>query len=461
MRALVRKLYHALFGLQFRTTVLLSLVVLAATGVTSATYLRISSRLALTQKKLHAGDLAKALASAGADAVEKRDREALLAIAEGIVPGSEVSYLLFTDVSGEILAGHQQGAGHITHLLLNNSRQVSVEPINHPQISSEGSGGAKIDLVYPVQSTTTVVGDDMLRPTVGYVRLGVSLASSEQRLAEMVHIVIGLTIGITLLMVPIGYEVVRNLVGPLNRLTEATRAFARGELDARVHLKRRDEIGELGGAFNAMADELTVSHNKLVMLNAELENRVAQRTRALERANRRFREMASRDSLTGLFNRRRFNDLLVQLFAESNRYRTELTCMMLDLDNFKRVNDSLGHQTGDELLRMTADVIQQCVRESDVVVRFGGDEFIVLLPQTTPAEARASAERILAQFRDELAHRFPAAGVASLSIGLASRQEDRPVEAMALVQLADEALYLAKAGGKNRITVLQPVANEG
>jgi diguanylate cyclase (GGDEF)-like protein len=168
--------------------------------------------------------------------------------------------------------------------------------------------------------------------------------------------------------------------------------------------------------------------------------------------------MAARDSLTGLYNRRHFNDLCAQLFAEAARYQTDLTCMMIDLDNFKRVNDTLGHQTGDDLLRLTAEIIRGSIRESDVAVRYGGDEFAVLLPRTSPTEARASAERILARFREDIADKLPEASIASLSIGLVSREQDQPASVVELVNLADEALYLAKAGGKNRITVARPPA---
>ena len=460
MRTLLRQLYLGLFGLQFRTTVLLTLVVLAATGLTGATYLRISSRLALTQTKKHARDIARALAAGAAGAVESGDRVALLAIAAGTVPGSELCYLLFTDVTGEILASHQQGAGNVTHLMLEDSRRVSVEPIDRPQLSFHGEAGPRIDVVYPVQPpiTDAFLNQDAPPPTVGYVRLGLSLEASKLRLAALVRSAVGLAVGITLLMVPVGYELVRNVVGPLGKIGDAARTLAEGRLDTRVHTKRRDEIGQLTMTFNMMADKLACSHNKLVELNAELEDRVTKRTMALEEANARLREMAARDALTGLYNRRHFNDLLGQLFAESTRYHSDLTLMMLDLDNFKRVNDTLGHQTGDKLLRMTADVILQCIRESDVAVRYGGDEFIVLWPQTSPEEARASAERILARFRKELIKEIPEANIASLSIGVASRRADEPAEPMHLVQLADEALYLAKAGGKNRITVLQPVA---
>lgn len=191
--------------------------------------------------------------------------------------------------------------------------------------------------------------------------------------------------------------------------------------------------------------------------NQRLERELRLRNVQLERVNAELRRMATHDSLTGLYNRRHFADLLSRLFAEAGRYGTDLTCMMIDVDNFKRVNDTLGHHAGDQLLQLLASVIRASVRESDVPVRFGGDEFVVLLPRTAPDDARASAKRILAGFRETLARQMPAATVASLSIGLASRDDDRPPAAEALIRLADEALYLAKAGGKDRIMVVRPL----
>jgi diguanylate cyclase (GGDEF)-like protein len=225
-------------------------------------------------------------------------------------------------------------------------------------------------------------------------------------------------------------------------------------------MPRRDEFGKLGRAFNSMADEVAFSQNQLLKLNAELEDRVLQRTNDLELANDRLREMAVRDSLTGLYNRRHLGELLERLSAEATRYETDLTCMMVDLDNFKRVNDSLGHHTGDLLLQLAARVVLASIRESDVAIRYGGDEFVVLLPRTSPGEARASAERVLTNFRTDLMRELPEANITSLSIGLASREHDQPSDVMELVNLADEALYLAKAGGKNRITILRPAAAE-
>lgn len=448
--------YRGLFGLQFRTTVLLAGIVLAATGLIGATYLRLSTQLIVDHAETNARDLARALAVASAAAVEAEDHESLRQVAEESVKSGHLAYVIFADTTGRMLASFQRETGSIRDFLLDGADRVSVEPINRPSLVAGAHGHSRVDVVYPVQAISTHEPETSLRSTVGFIRLGVSLKDSEAQLNSLVRNVFGLTIGITLLMVPIGFQVVRHIAGPIEHLSRAARSFASGRLDARVEVKRRDEIGELARSFNAMADELASSHNQLVKLNSELEDRVLQRTNALENANRQLREMAARDSLTGLYNRRHFNDLLAQLFAESGRYGTDLTCMMMDLDNFKRVNDSLGHQAGDKLLQLTADVIRSSIREADVAVRYGGDEFAVLLPQTSPVDARNSAERIITNFRNALARDLPEANISTLSIGLVSRERNLPTTAPELVNLADEALYLAKAGGKNRITVARP-----
>ncbi len=459
MIRLLNWLQKQLSGLQFRTTLILTAVVLASTGLTGAMFLRASSSIVLNQSNARARDLVQALALASALEIRNGDTDALLRIAAGVMPGTDLCYVLFTDNSGAVLASYQSGAGNLTDLLLNDTRHVSVEPIDRPRLLVHREYGARVDVVYPVRDPSPQIGDVPL-PTIGYVRLGITLTEAEKRLASLAHNVIGLSILVTLLMVPLGYQIIHNVLGPTAKIREAARSIARGELDVRVDLNRNDELGELAASFNSMADDIAATQHKLVRLNSELEDRVLLRTQALEDANRRLKDMAARDSLTGLYNRRHFSDLLSQIFAESSRYGSNLSCIMIDLDNFKEVNDTLGHQAGDDLLRLTSAAILRSIREADIAIRYGGDEFIVLLPQTSPDEARHSAQRILDAFRTDIDRDMPAASIASLSIGLACRRNGEPRDGDGLVQLADEALYLAKAGGKNRITVVEPVQRD-
>jgi len=192
--------------------------------------------------------------------------------------------------------------------------------------------------------------------------------------------------------------------------------------------------------------------------NRRLEREIRSRNEALERLNAELQRMAAHDPLTGLYNRRHFNELVHQLFSESDRYGTDLTCLMIDLDNFKGVNDRLGHQAGDRLLVLTADALRGALRASDVAARYGGDEFVIILPRTSPEDARMLARRIRSSFRDVLLQRLPEAASATLSIGIASRERHQPTTHDALVRLADDALYQAKAGGKDLIMVVRPIA---
>lgn len=169
----------------------------------------------------------------------------------------------------------------------------------------------------------------------------------------------------------------------------------------------------------------------------------------LETSLARLREMAITDPLTGLANRRYFSEQLTRQFSEANRYDVDLSCCMIDLDHFKQLNDTFGHQVGDELICLVATSIQDICRSSDIAARYGGDEFVLLLPQTTAEEAVATVERI----RYEVARRCDSHEKirlpVTLSIGVASLKQDFPDSADGLVTMADRALYVAKEHGKN------------
>ena len=174
---------------------------------------------------------------------------------------------------------------------------------------------------------------------------------------------------------------------------------------------------------------------------------------SIQRANKRLELLAITDGLTGLYNRRYFRERLDQEFARSARYEQPLACMIIDIDNFKQVNDTYGHQIGDEVLRAVADYTKNACRKSDIVARFGGEELVIIMPLTPPEGAKGQAIRLLQGFRELRPPGLPPERVITASIGVAMLDRGAMPDAESLVRLADEAMYLAKRRGKNRVVV--------
>ena len=166
----------------------------------------------------------------------------------------------------------------------------------------------------------------------------------------------------------------------------------------------------------------------------------------LEAANERLRELATTDPLTGLANRRSFDERLAAEFLGARRHHRALSVLMMDVDNFKERNDLFGHREGDATLSRVAELMRQAVRGSDLVVRYGGDEFLLLLPETDEAQAVQLAERILSAVRAES---WPCAPV-TMSAGTAAMSSETP-DPSRLVSLADVAMYAAKRAGKDTV----------
>jgi two-component system cell cycle response regulator len=181
--------------------------------------------------------------------------------------------------------------------------------------------------------------------------------------------------------------------------------------------------------------------------------------RQLEESNAQLEQMAATDPLTGLYNRRHFGRVLEQLFAETQRYAKDLSCVMIDLDGYKQLNDGYGHQVGDQLLVMAGKVIAANMRRMDVAARYGGDEFILLIPHSTAAEAAQVADRIRFEYRQASAAllRKEHGGV-NMSIGIASSRRVAASSSEQLLARADAALYKAKELGRNRITIAESPA---
>jgi two-component system cell cycle response regulator len=163
-----------------------------------------------------------------------------------------------------------------------------------------------------------------------------------------------------------------------------------------------------------------------------------------------MKQLAETDPLTETYNRRALSEKLLQEMERANRYGTVLTCLMIDVDNFKKINDTYGHAVGDNVLRQLAGIFRREQRAVDVVARYGGEEFVILLPETAGSGARIFAERIL---RRVATHDFGEGARpvhATISIGIASFPDDRVSDGESLLKLADTNLYKAKLDGRNR-----------
>jgi diguanylate cyclase (GGDEF)-like protein len=204
----------------------------------------------------------------------------------------------------------------------------------------------------------------------------------------------------------------------------------------------RLELREQRRAMKAALDEAEAARARL----ADSERRLRASQIELESANARLRELSRTDPLTGLANRRVFEERFAVAFVIARRNDRPLSVMFLDIDNFKRCNDAFGHTAGDIILRCVAQVLANTVRGSDLVVRYGGEEFVLLMPETDEEQGLVLAERILQAIRKEnLGY-----GPITVSGGVAALQ-DEILKPKDLLRLADEALYEAKHAGKDRV----------
>ena len=232
-----------------------------------------------------------------------------------------------------------------------------------------------------------------------------------------------------------GYVIgsLKSLQANLRHMTWQARCITRGDYQHRVNF-----LGDFSTAFNTMAEELDKSVTKLTSLSTE------------------YKEMSNRDALTGLLNRRAFTNQALDALQEHAERCSQAVIIMVDLDYFKKINDTWGHACGDEVLRQTARLLLSRLREEDICCRYGGEEFILLLPHTDIQRGVYVAEQLRQNFIESCivydGHNVPV----TASFGVNGVSLDNPQKCLnsvfdKAVKRADKYLYAAKRGGRNKV----------
>lgn len=258
---------------------------------------------------------------------------------------------------------------------------------------------------------------------------------------------IGLISIIILVVTTIAFRMSHAIVVPLQKLIVATERIVKGDLNVELTNIHRDELGQLTRMFNQMTD-------KLRQKDAEIQAA----SDAMQQKNKLLETLSATDSLTGLYNRSKLNSIISEQLARYERTRRPFAVLMIDVDYFKTLNDSLGHVVGDEVIAAIAKNISQCIRAVDFAARYGGDEFMIILTEANVDEAMKTAERIRTHVADVYCSTLDKILQVTLSIGvIQSESQDKSVTS--LLSRVDSALYEAKHAGRDQVYCIQPQSN--
>lgn len=222
-----------------------------------------------------------------------------------------------------------------------------------------------------------------------------------------------------------------------------------------ILLTALDDIDSKQRGLAAGADEFLIKPVNVLELQIRMSSmlRIKRLADELERANKELAALATTDALTKVANRRMLDQRLLEEFERARRYLRPLAILVVDVDHFKSVNDTYGHQVGDRVLTEVASSIQDSIRKSDLVGRFGGEEFVIVAPETPAVPVRSLAERV----RLNIQKRTAAAkdtGLPTVTASLGAATTELDVDTVSeLLKRADEALYAAKQAGRNRVII--------
>ncbi|TMG86923.1 MAG: EAL domain-containing protein [Betaproteobacteria bacterium] len=426
---------------------LLAIGLIIATAVGVAAFL-VNQQLRDERSRLQTQGVAVAamLAEVADEAISSTDLSNLTPVLDGLASDRDIAYVAILDPEQrELLSRGYAGA---------------VMPVTPPELPAAGkttavqsdtAAGRYLDVVVPVSTPPRLGAGEASRRIIGYVRLGMSFDRGWARLRANLIGALNVVALVVLVAIVVTLMLTRRVVAPIRQLMRAARAVGAGKLDVYVPAKSSDELGLLTHTFNHMTQRLAESQAEVATYQRTLEDKVTLRTKELELATAQAYKLAQHDILTGLPNRSLLNQRLKQIVAQASRDGHQVACLFLDFDHFKRINDTLGHDAGDQLLQAVAQRLTGAVRESDTVARLGGDEFVLILPGLDPMHAAFEVMAVLTRVRESFLAPFRLADqtpTLTCSIGVSVYPVDA-TDPNGLIKQADTAMYAAKDAGRN------------
>lgn len=274
-----------------------------------------------------------------------------------------------------------------------------------------------------------------------------SFFSSSQEVAYLLILLFVAGFGVALAF----WYLKQSVLKPLTDLIRYKKSIPKA--DAPNHnLERSDEIGNLARVISEMDQNLDLWKKRIGDMEKSVTDRVAARTRQIARQLHQTEQKAWTDPLTGLGNRQLLEDKFADIFSAQKQAGQDLSLVIIDIDNFKVLNDTLGHQAGDRLLQFVGELLSQCLREQDLAIRYGGDEFLLILPGVAADSALHVAQRTIRMFAQQ-SKLYKVTPRPSMSAGIASLKKHHPATIEQFIDMADRALYATKYAGKSNVSI--------
>jgi diguanylate cyclase (GGDEF)-like protein len=433
---------------------LLTKLNLLAIGLIVATALGVAAFLILQQShdetnrlRTQGPTLAALLAEVASEALSSANLSSMDSILDSLSSDGEVAYVVILDAQRRAKITRTYGGATAP-------ATPPIPPTAGETTRAEGGSAdrQRLEFDVPVYAPPRLGNNsDAVRPVIGYILLGTSVDRVWTRIRANPGAILAVLFVLLVIAVAATLLLTRRLVAPMRQLMRAAYAVGAGKLDVYVPANSSDELGQLTHTFNQMTQRLAQSQTEVATYQRTLEVKVAQRTKELEMATAQAYRDALHDILTGLPNRALLDQRLKQIVAQASRDGHQVACLFLDFDHFKRINDTLGHDAGDQLLQAVAQRLASAVRESDTVARLGGDEFVLILPGLDPAHSAYEVMAVLTRVRESFLAPFRLADqtpTLTCSIGVSLYPVDA-TDPNGLIKQADTAMYAAKEAGRN------------